>query len=125
LVWRRLPDIHHRFAIQVIRFDEFRAHRSSPAGLGRDLLRSPAGALPANCARPLEVRWACAPALFGQRDQVLQRVEAQLGRRDAPKAFPLKIRNPERQKKRETESVVYTCKRLKWIPPVGPRGPAC
>src|SRR5713226_2932024 len=35
LVWRRLPDIHHRFAVQVIRFYEFRAHRSSPAGLGR------------------------------------------------------------------------------------------
>jgi hypothetical protein len=48
------------------------------------------------------------PALFGQRDQVLQRVEAQLGRRSAPKAFPLKIRHPERQKKRETESIVYT-----------------
>jgi hypothetical protein len=52
------------------------------------------------------------PALFGQRDQVLQRVEAQLGRRGTPTAFPLKISNPERQKKRETESVMYTRKRL-------------
>src|SRR6266436_1513959 len=40
----------------------------------------------------------------------LQRVEAQLARRGARQAVPLKIRHPERQKKRETESAMYTRK---------------
>ncbi|WP_210164010.1 hypothetical protein, partial [Bradyrhizobium japonicum] len=37
---------------------------------------------------------------------------AQLGWRGAQQAIPLKIRNPERQKKRETESVMYAHKEL-------------
>src|ERR1700694_2936750 len=66
LLRRRLTNIHHRFAIEMVRLDEFRFHGSPPARPRRDRRRSHGGLRPADCARRPEARWACALASFGR-----------------------------------------------------------
>lgn len=100
LMWARLTNVDDRFAAQMARRDEIRAHRSPSRALSRDRRRSPAGVRPAACARRSEPQQACVLACFGYRNQILQCFDAEPGAHGARLFKPPDIHGPQGQEQR-------------------------